>query len=130
MTTIIRHCVTTELLVFILQLCRCTGQNSPVILKIGLSKFVDLFINGWLIAVRRKGSVPQTLFDHDQLGVDFIENYELTTALDMTNMLKLNSTMGELYAKNFFLYTRLTNKTLKPTQNFSMLVISRAVVST
>ena len=94
MITIIRRCVTTELLVFILQLCRCTGQNNLIILKIGLLKFVDLFINGWSIAMRRKGSVPQTLFDHDQLGVDFIENYELTTALDMTNMLKLNSTMG------------------------------------
>ena len=43
----------------------------------------------------------------------------LTTASDMTNMLKLDTTMGEAFAKKFYLYTRLTNKTLKPTQYWS-----------
>jgi hypothetical protein len=72
-----------------------------------------------VIAMKRDSEVPQTIFDHTELGLDYLLNVELTTAKNFTSFLKMTSTLGEHFSKKWYLYTRLTNKTLKPTQYWS-----------
>ena len=69
-----------------------------------------------LIAMKRDDEVPQTIFDHTELGADYFVNLELTTAKNFTSTLKMISTLGENFSKKWYLYTRLTNKSLKSTQ--------------
>jgi hypothetical protein len=72
-----------------------------------------------IIAMVRKAEVPQTVFDHTELGQDHFQNVELSTAKNFTSILKLRSTLGEEFSKKWYFYIRLTNKTLKPTQYWS-----------
>jgi hypothetical protein len=72
-----------------------------------------------LIAVRRDGAVLQSDFDHTELGRDYYQGVALTTAPALTSTLKMSSTMGEYFFKKFYLYTRATDKTLKPTKYWS-----------
>ena len=59
-----------------------------------------------LIAMRRDGPIPLSNFDHIELGNDYFLDYPLTTAEHLTSTLKMTSTMGEYFAKKFYLYTR------------------------
>ena len=72
-----------------------------------------------LIAMKRIDQVPNTDFDHTELGADYFENTTLTTSASLTSLLKMTSTMGEFFSKRFYLYIRNTNRTLKPTQYWS-----------
>ena len=59
-----------------------------------------------LIAMKRDGPIPLSNFDHIELGNDYFVDYPLTTAEHLTSTLKMTSTMGEYFAKKFYLYTQ------------------------
>ena len=56
-----------------------------------------------LIAMKREDPIPLTDFDHTELTVDYFIDFPLTTAAKLTHTLKMTSTMGELFAKKFYL---------------------------
>ena len=72
-----------------------------------------------LIAMNRRDPVPQSEFDHTELNTNYFIDYSLTTAEALTHTLKLNTSNGEDYAKTWYLFTRLSNKSIKPTQYWS-----------
>ena len=39
-----------------------------------------------LIAMKRDDEVPETIFDHTELGADYFVNFELTTAKNSTSI--------------------------------------------
>jgi hypothetical protein len=65
-----------------------------------------MYIIPKLIAMRRDGPIPLSNFDHIELGNDYFVDYPLTTAEHLTSTLKMTSTMGEYFAKKFYLDTQ------------------------
>lgn len=92
-----------------------TGRSNPT--AAGSTK--TMFIVQKLIAMKRDDPIPLSNFDHTELENDYFVDYPLTTAEHLTSILKMTSTMGEYFAKKWYLYTRLTNRSLKPTQYWS-----------
>lgn len=72
-----------------------------------------------LIAMMRRDDIPQSEFDHVELDRNYTKDYPLTTSDALTFHLKMNTNNGEAYAKKWYLFTRLSNKSLKPTQYWS-----------
>ena len=76
-----------------------------------------------LIAMKRDGIIPLSNFDLAELKedvfTDVFTDITLSTAANLTSNLKMTSTLGEFFAKKFYLYTKQTNKVLRPTQYWS-----------
>ena len=71
------------------------------------------------IAMKRDGIIPLSNFDLAELKEDVFTDITLSTAANLTSTLKMTSTLGEFFAKKFYLYTKQTNKVLRPTQYWS-----------
>jgi hypothetical protein len=64
--------------------------------------------------MKRDGIIPLSNFDLAELKEDVFTDIELSTAANSTSTLKMTSTLGEFFAKKFYLYTKQTNKVLRP----------------